>query len=89
MNQWNPKAKRVSPIIGTHVRRGDDRQRLRREWICGFGLALAEMHRRLLGGNDSTGVCEVVRNAGLTLAKFKRAGLDDFDLKELRQAGVR
>lgn len=57
-------------------------------WICGFGLALAEMHRRLIGGNDSAGVVEVCSNAGLALRTFKAAGLCDYDVKELRKAGV-
>ena len=83
------KAKRASPIIGTHIRKTDHKAREENQWICGFGLALAEIHRLLIGGNNSSGVCEVARNAGLTLAKFKRAGLDNFDMKELRRAGVR
>lgn len=83
------KKKRANPVIGTHIRRADHKAREENQWTCGFGLALAEIHRLLIGGNDSSGVCEVVRNAGLTLAKFKRAGLDDFDLQELRRAGVR
>jgi hypothetical protein len=58
-------------------------------WTCGFATALSEMHRRLFGGNDSTGIRECARNAGVTLAKAKRAGLSNFDLKELRKAGVR
>lgn len=58
------------------------------EWLAGFAVALAEMHRLLIGGCNSSGVCEVARNAGLTLAKAKRARVADFDLKELRRAGV-
>jgi hypothetical protein len=57
-------------------------------WACGFGAALAEMHRRLLNGNDSTGVCEVSRQAGLALGDYRRAGLSAYDLRELRKAGV-
>lgn len=58
-------------------------------WLSGFAVALAEMHRRLSGGNDSTGVCEVSRAAGLTLESARAAGVSAFDLKELRRAGVR
>jgi hypothetical protein len=58
------------------------------EWIAGFAVALAEMHRLLFGGCNSSGVCEVARNAGVTLARAKAAGVSDFDLKELRKAGV-
>ena len=57
-------------------------------WICGFALALAEMHRRLAGGSDSSGVVEVVRSSGLTLARIREAGASSFDWKELRSAGV-
>lgn len=58
------------------------------EWIAGFAVGLAEMHRLLIGGCDSSGVVNVARNAGLTLLRAKRAGVSDFDLKELRRAGV-
>lgn len=58
-------------------------------WLCGFATGLAEMHRRLIGGADSTGVCEVARNAGLTIARAKAAGVSSFDLRELKKAGVR
>ena len=58
-------------------------------WICGLATGLAEMHRRLLGGNDSKGVVEVARNCGVTIYSAKSAGVSSFDLKELRRAGVR
>jgi hypothetical protein len=57
-------------------------------WTAGFATALAEMHRRLLGGADSTGVCEVARNAGITIAIARKAGVSDYDLRELAKAGV-
>lgn len=63
-------------------------KREEKAWIAGFSVALAEMHRRLLGGNDSTGVCEVARNAGITISTAKAAGVDPYDLKELKKAGV-
>ena len=58
-------------------------------WIAGFCVGLAEMHRRLIGGSDSAGVRECARNAGITLAAAKKAGVAPFDLKELKKAGVK
>jgi hypothetical protein len=55
-------------------------------WLCGFGLALAEVNR---GFDQPTIVAEVARAAGLVgkkgLAELKAAGLDEYDLKELRK----
>lgn len=48
-------------------------------------VALAESHRLL---NNSSGVCEVMRYAGITLSLAREAGVDEFDLRELRRAGV-
>jgi hypothetical protein len=59
------------------------------DWIAGFAVGLAEMHRLLIGGCNSSGVVVTARNAGLTLKLAKQAGVSDFDLKELRKAGVR
>lgn len=59
------------------------------EWLAGAAVALAEMHRLLFGGNDSSGVCSVAKTIGLTLAKAKAADVDEFDLRELRKAGVK
>lgn len=64
-------------------------QNERDAWLSGFAVALAEMHRRLCGGNDSTGVCEVARAAGLTIEAARTAGVSIFDLKELKKAGIR
>jgi hypothetical protein len=58
-------------------------------WAAGFAVALAEMHRRLVEGNDSTGVREVARAAGLTLKIARKIGVDARDVKELKRAGVR
>jgi len=55
-------------------------------WLSGFTVALAEMHRIR---NDSTGVCEVARAAGLTLKSARAAGVGTFDLREIKRAGVR
>jgi hypothetical protein len=57
-------------------------------WICGLSVGLSEMHRKLLGGNDSAGIVETARNCGLTVALAKKAGVSPFDWKELRRAGV-
>ena len=56
------------------------------EWLAGYAVALAEIHRL---HEHSTGVCEVARNAGVTIATAKAAGVDEFDLSELRKAGVK
>lgn len=56
------------------------------EWLVGFAVALAEMHRH---GKDGSGVCLVARAAGLTFRKAKRVGVDPYDLKELKLAGVK
>ena len=56
--------------------------------IQGIALGLAEMHRRLVNGNDSTCVCEVARATGITIALCKKAGVAPFDWKELQRAGV-
>lgn len=58
-------------------------------FLVGFAIALAEMHRRLAGGNDSTGVREVARSVGLTLTSARALGLSSFDLKQLRKAGIK
>lgn len=62
---------------------------IRDAWVRGFAVALAEMHRLLLSGNDSTGVCKVAREAGVTLKVARSAGVSNLDLKELKKAGVR
>lgn len=60
----------------------------RDSWQRGFAVALAEIHRQLLHGNDSTSVCAVARAAGLTRSSARAAGVDPFDLKELKKAGI-
>jgi DNA-binding CsgD family transcriptional regulator len=54
-------------------------------WISGFAVALAQVHRHSGG---STVVCETARHAGLTLAVACRAGVSSFDLEELERAKV-
>lgn len=63
-------------------------QREQDAWLSGFAVALAEMHRRLAGGNDSTGVCAVARAAGLSLKSARDVGVSAFGLKELKRAGL-
>jgi hypothetical protein len=53
--------------------------------IKGMALALADVHR--LSGN-STSVCEVASAAALTVKLMKSAGVDPYDWKELKRAGV-
>lgn len=67
---------------------GVSEQALRDAWSRGFATALAESHRLLLRGNDSTGVRKIARDAGLTLASARTAGVSDFDLRELKKAGI-
>jgi hypothetical protein len=55
----------------------------------GAAVALAELHRLLLGGNDSSGVCSVARSIGLTIKVAKACGADPFDWRELKKAGVK
>jgi hypothetical protein len=54
-------------------------------WLCGFSVGLAEVHRI---GKHSSSVAEAARGALLTLASAKAAGVDDYDLLELKKAGV-
>lgn len=91
--QWAKKGARFgteNTATCKNCRRGRSLQRQNEdaEWIRGFATALAEIHRLLAGGNNSEGVCEIARNAGLSLKGLERAGLSDFDLRELRKAGV-
>jgi hypothetical protein len=60
----------------------------RDSWLSGFAVALAEIHRQLLHGNNSSGICATASAAGLTLASARAAGVSDFDLKELKKAGI-
>lgn len=54
-----------------------------RNWRQGFGLALAEVNRMF---DQPTIVCSVMEAANMTVAKLKCAGLDDYDVAELRKA---
>ncbi len=57
-------------------------------WIRGFATALAEMHRLLLGGSNSSGVCAVARGAHLSYRAAQQAGVSAYDMSELTKAGV-
>lgn len=52
------------------------------KWLCGFGLAMAELSRTL--GRPSA-IKTIMREAGVTIPMLKRAGLDEYDLNELQQ----
>jgi hypothetical protein len=54
-------------------------------FACGMALALAEMHRAT--GDDSN-VVEVAKAAGLTIAELRKAGVDGYDWRQLKKAGV-
>ena len=51
----------------------------------GYALALALMARAT--GNHTAG-CEVARAGGNTIAECRRVGVDAYDIKALRKAGV-
>lgn len=75
-------------VIGSaklHVARVFERE-CNRSWVNGFGLALAEVNRRF--GQEAT-IVEVARAAGFVgkvgLKSFKDAGLEEYDLRELRK----
>jgi DNA-binding CsgD family transcriptional regulator len=57
----------------------------KQNWINGFAVALAQVHRH---GGGSTVVCEAARAAGLTLAVAHDAGVSAFDISELKMARV-
>jgi hypothetical protein len=75
---------RAKPRINRKARPSE-----RDAWQVGFAVALSEMHRRLLGGNDSTSTREVARVAGVTIKSARAAGVSNYDLRELKKAGVR
>lgn len=51
-----------------------------KQWVCGFGVALAEVNRKW---DMPTNIAEVVREAGLSAGDFVRAGLDVYDRREI------
>jgi DNA-binding CsgD family transcriptional regulator len=57
----------------------------KQNWINGFAVALAQVHRH---GGGSTIIYETARTAGLTLAVARDAGVSAFDIEELNRAKV-
>lgn len=57
-------------------------------WVSGFAFALAELHRGLLHGNDSAGICRAARAANVTIKVARAAGVSAYDLVELKKAGI-
>ena len=56
-----------------------------KEFLQGFGIALADLNRL----HDQPGmVRDTIENAGLSITDFKLAGLEKYDLDELRKAYV-
>jgi hypothetical protein len=51
-------------------------------WLHGFGLALAEVNRHY---QNVTAVTEVMRDAGVTPGLLQQAGLEDYDLNEIKK----
>ena len=54
-------------------------------WTCGFVVALAESNRHI---PNHVVCCEAASNANITIAVAKKAGVDPYDWRELRRAGV-
>lgn len=52
------------------------------EFLIGFGMALADLNRL---HDEPVAVADTISGAGLTIADFKRAGMEEYDLKELRK----
>ena len=50
-------------------------------WLNGYGFGLAEVSRQ----GDNHGIAEAARAAGVSINDLKAAGLDPYDLKELRK----
>lgn len=56
-----------------------------RNWINGFAVALAQVHRH---GVRSAVICEAARGAGVSIASAHSAGVSSFDIEELKRAKV-
>jgi hypothetical protein len=54
----------------------------RDEWICGYAAALAVFVRMF---HFSSSALSVMRGDNFTIEKFAKAGVEPFDLKELRK----
>jgi len=53
-----------------------------KEFLAGFACALADVNRLC---DEPTGCANALQGAGLTLADFIDAGIDEYDLAELRK----
>lgn len=53
------------------------------EFLRGFAIALADMNRM---HDNPVAVRDTIEGAGLTIADFKKAGVEQYDLRELRKA---
>ena len=53
------------------------------EFLQGFAIALADMDRM---HDNPVAVRDTIEGAGLTIADFKKAGVEEYDLKQLRKA---
>lgn len=56
---------------------------INKEFLRGFGIALADMNRM---HDQPVHVRDTIEGAGFTLDHFKHAGLEEYDLAELRKA---
>jgi hypothetical protein len=63
--------------------RNSERQAEDRGMVIGVGLALAELIRTF---GQPTMASSIARNFAYDLATYRRAGLEEYDLKELRKA---
>jgi len=57
-------------------------------WTRGFATALAEVHRLLIFGNETSGVREIAATAGVDLAALREARVATADIRSLRIAGL-
>jgi hypothetical protein len=55
--------------------------KFKNSWLNGYGFALSEVARQ----NGGDGIEAAARTAGVSLADLKAAGLDPYDIKELRK----
>lgn len=58
----------------------------KKAFIRGMALGLADAHR--IGGHSSS-IVEAALAAGLSVKELKEAGVDSYDWKELRKAGLK
>lgn len=54
----------------------------RKAWLCGFAIAVANLARDHM---EQQLAAFVLGDSGVALEEFERAGLDDYDLIEIRK----